>query len=120
MPHEISLKDFVKTTLEEIKESLKGKTINSSLIPIKFELSVGVSEAAANDKKAGIGLQIIQIFNAGISEDRKISSENKVLNKITFQIPLYLGNDEYEKKDEVNIAMQGNAIGALEALGKLK
>jgi hypothetical protein len=87
---QVSLEDFVRTTLDEIQRGLQGKPIANNYININFELGITANKNETKDKSSGLGISVISAFKAGIKKEIETTATNKAYNKLSFSIPLFI------------------------------
>ena len=105
----LRLKDFIKTTLLEINESVT-EALKDGLplafrredgIPVcktvEFDIAVQITQNETTEKKHNTGLGI-SVLNLNIGKEHGNTSEQLTTNRIRFSVDLFLG---LEKKDDL-------------------
>jgi hypothetical protein len=87
---QVSLADFVRTTLDEIRCGLQGKSIAENYINISFEIGITANKNETKDKSSGLGISVVSAFKAGIKKEIETTATNKAYNKLPFSVPLFI------------------------------
>jgi hypothetical protein len=94
---EISLNDFVRDVLREIREGASNERLagnNGALINVNFEVSVSAAQNASKQTSSGLGIMIYSVINASRNVKKIDSSDKTQLNKLSFTIPLLINNSK--------------------------
>jgi hypothetical protein len=87
---QVSLADFVRTTLDEIRYGLQGKSIAKNYINISFEIGITANKNETKDKSSVLGISVVSAFKAGIKKEIETTATNKAYNKLSFSVPLLI------------------------------
>jgi len=104
----LRLKDFIKTTLLEINESVT-EALNDGLplafrkadgLPacktVEFDIAVQITQNETTERKRNAGLGI-SVVNLKIGKEQGSTSEHLTTNRIKFSVDLFLGLEKKEK-----------------------
>jgi len=107
---QLSLKEFVKTTLLDIntavveakKEGLPiaYKPYSGGHFPtlktVEFDIAIQISDIEETGKngKAGLGISVVSI---NYSKEKVISAQHESTNRIKFSVDMFLGSDQQKE-----------------------
>ena len=88
IPERISVEDFVKNTLNQVRNGVQGQTLGNALISVSFELGVEAVHSSNNKNRKGVSLAVAFVSKGGYSDNKSSDNRQTEYNRVSFTVML--------------------------------